>query len=83
MNTDSQTSHHPSTSYNSRYTLRSSLPAVVAVLGLRHIFSKAASKLAYSPLKKRRIAVNVKCNERFDIIVSRHPWLDENEKQLS
>jgi len=27
---------------NSRYTLRSSLPSVVAVLGLRHIFSAPA-----------------------------------------
>jgi len=29
-------------SHNSRYTLRSSLPSVVAVLGLRHIFSAPA-----------------------------------------
>jgi hypothetical protein len=29
-------------SHNSRYTLRSSLPSGVAVLGLRHIFSAPA-----------------------------------------
>jgi len=29
-------------SHNSRYTLRSSLPLVAAVLGLRHIFSAPA-----------------------------------------
>ena len=29
-------------SHNSRYTLRSSLPSVAAVLGLRHIFSAPA-----------------------------------------
>jgi len=29
--------------------------SAIASLGLRHIFSKAASKLAYSPLKKRHI----------------------------
>jgi hypothetical protein len=32
----------PETAYNSGYTLRSSLPLVAAVLGLRHIFSAPA-----------------------------------------
>jgi len=32
------------TSHNSRYTLRSSLPLVAAVLGLRHIFSAPAGQ---------------------------------------
>ena len=32
----------PDTAHNSRYTLRSSLSSVVAVLGLRHIFSATA-----------------------------------------
>jgi len=37
MNEDGQ-----ATTHNSRYTLRSSLPSVVAVLRLRHIFSAPA-----------------------------------------
>jgi len=49
------------TSPNSRYTLRSSLPSVAAVLGLRHIFSApafglfGAEKTSHSGKRYKRV----------------------------